>query len=71
MAQGMGHLDIRVGGTGQMTGPAVWVSEGIKVRSSIRFGHVHYQEELLVYDDKHLDIAQIAPGVRSQLGKSL
>ncbi len=71
MAQGMGYLDIRVGGTGQMAGPAVWVSEGRKVRSSIRFGHIHYQEELLVYDGKQLDVAQIAPGTRSQLGQSL
>ena len=71
MAQGSGHLDIRVGGTGQMAGPAVWVSEAGKVRSSIRFGHVHYHEELLVYDGKHVDIAQIAPGVRSQLGQSI
>ncbi len=71
MGQGTGKLDIRVGGTGQMFGPAVWVSEGGKVRSSIRFGHVHYQEELLVYDGKQLDVAQIAPGVRSQLGQSI
>ncbi len=71
IAQGRGSLDIRVGGTGQMAGPALWVSEAEKVRSSIRFGHVHYGEELLIYDGKQLEVAHIAPGIRSQLGQSI
>ena len=54
-----------------MAGPALWVSEGGKVRSSIKFGHVHYGEKLLIYDGKQLDVAHIAPGTRSQLGQSI
>lgn len=71
IAQGRGSLDIRVGGTGQLAGPALWVSEGTKVRSSFRFGHVQYGEELLVYDGDKLDVGHISPGMRSQLGQSL
>ena len=54
-----------------MAGTALWVSQGRKIRSSIRFGHVHYSEELLIYDGETLDVAYIAPGIRSQLGQSL
>ncbi len=71
IAQGRGSLDIRVGGTGQMIGPALWVSQGRKIRSSIKFGHVQYGEELLVYDGETVDVGHITPGIRSQLGQSL
>ncbi len=54
-----------------MVGPALWVSQGRKIRSSIKFGHVQYGEELLVYDGETVDVGYIAPGIRSQLGQSL
>ena len=71
IAQGRGKLDIRVGGWAQLAGPAKLISEGRKLRSSIRFGHPQFPEELAIYDGQKVDVAYISPGVRSQLGESL
>lgn len=71
VAQGRGNLDIRVGGLVQLGGPAKLISEGRKLRSSIRFGHPQFPEELVIYDGKKVEVADVSPGVRSQLGESL
>ncbi len=71
VAQGLGTLDIRVGGQGKLGGPAVLLAEGNKLRTSFRFGHVQYAEETLIRNGDKVDVAHISPGIRSQLGTTL
>ena len=71
VAQGLGTLDIRVGGLGKLGGPAMILAEGDKLRTSFGFGHIQYPRELLIRNGDKLDIAYITPGIRSQLGTAL
>lgn len=71
VAQGLGTMDIRVGGQGKLGGPAMLLSEGDKLRTSFNFGHTHYQKELLIRNGDKVDVAYISPGVRSQLGTTI
>ena len=71
VAQGLGTMDIRVGGQGKLGGPAMVLAEGDKLRTDFRFGHTQYPQELLIRNGDKVDIAYISPGVRSQLGRSI
>ena len=71
VARGLGTLDIRVGGTGRLSGPAILVFDGVKMCFDIQFGHVQYSGERFIYNGEKLDVGYIAPGIRSQLGQSL
>ena len=71
VAEGHGYLDLVQGGRGRLSGPAKLISEGRKLRSSIRFGHAQYPEERAVSDGRRVECAYIRPQVRSQLGQSL
>ncbi len=71
LAQGIGTMDIRVGGSGRLAGPAVFVSEGTMLRSSFRFGHSTYAEETAIRNGKKVEVRHITPGQRSQLGDVL
>ena len=71
LAQGVGNMDLRVGGTGRLTGPAVFVSEGTMLRSSFRFDHATYAEETAIRNGDKVEVRHIEPGQRSQLGDVL
>ena len=71
VAQGLGTMDIRVGGQGRLGGPAMLLSEGDKLRTVFNFGHSQYPKELLIRNGKKVDISFISPGVRSQLGRTI
>ncbi len=71
LAQGVGTMDIRVGGSGKLAGPAVFVSEGTMLRSSFRFGHATYAEETAIRNGDKVEVRHITPGQRSQLGDVL
>ena len=71
LAQGIGTMDIRVGGSGRLSGPAVFVSEGTMLRTSFRFGHSTYAEETAIRNGDKVEVRHITPGQRSQLGDAL
>jgi hypothetical protein len=71
VAQGLGTMDIRVGGQGRLGGPAMLLAEGDKLRTDFNFGHTQYPRELLIRNGDKVDIAYISPGIRSQLGRSI
>lgn len=71
VAQGLGTMDIRVGGSGKLGGPAMVLSEGNKFRTSFNFGHTQYPQETLIRNGDKVDVAYISPGTRSQLGTAL
>ncbi len=71
LAQGMGMMDIRVGGSGKLSGPAVFASEGTMLRTSFRFGHSTYAEETAIRNGDKVEVRHITPGQRSQLGDAL
>ena len=71
LAQGVGTMDIRVGGSGRLAGPAVFVSEGTMLRTSFRFGHSTYAEETAIRNGDKVEVRHITPGQRSQLGDAL
>ena len=71
VAQGMGTMDIRVGGQGKLGGPAMVLAEADKIRTSFNFGHTQYPQETLIRNGDKVDVAYISPGVRSQLGTAL
>ena len=71
VAQGLGTMDIRVGGQGKLGGPAMLLAEADKIRTTFRFGHTQYPQETLIRNGDKVDIAYISPGVRSQLGTAL
>ena len=71
VAQGLGTMDIRVGGQGKLGGPAMLLAEADKIRTSFNFGHTQYPQETLIRNGDKVDVAYISPGVRSQLGTAL
>ena len=71
VAQGLGTMDIRVGGQGRLGGPAMILAEGDKIRTTFNFGHTQYPQETLIRNGGKVDIAYISPGVRSQLGRTI
>ncbi len=71
VAQGLGTMDIRVGGQGKLGGPAMLLAEADKMRTSFNFGHTQYPQETLIRNGDKVDVAYISPGVRSQLGTAL
>ena len=71
VAQGLGTMDIRVGGQGKLGGPAMLLAEGDKIRTSFNFGHTQYPQETLIRNGDRVDVAYISPGIRSQLGTAL
>ncbi|MGI8734990.1 MAG: hypothetical protein ACR2LM_17015 [Pyrinomonadaceae bacterium] len=59
----------RVGGTGQAQGQAVLASRGANSLIGMVFAVPNYPHEKMGYDGKKLTVAELTPGVRSELGK--
>ena len=70
-AEGVGQLEVLLGGTGSLEGPALFVSEGRKIFFSIRFDEPNYTAEEFSFDGEDCYVGNIQPGVRSQLGQVL
>lgn len=69
---GKAHMDPLVGGVGgELTGDALVLSEGNKVKIGMKFGDPSYPQEQLVYDGNRVVIGTLQPGKRSALGQFL
>src|SRR5689334_6700759 len=68
VSSGNAHVDIHVGGTANLTGNGMLVSEYRAVRLSFKYPANQYPGEQFVFDGKNTAIGQISPGVRSSLG---
>jgi hypothetical protein len=66
---GTGHVDFRVGGSASLPAEANLVSEGSSIRFSMRTPALEYPGEQFVFDGNKVDIGQISPGRRSNLGE--
>ncbi len=71
VAEGGGVMRILGGGSGTLTGPAMLVSEGDKVRLTINFGYLNYPSEQYVFDGQKFDAGDLSPGRRSRFGNFL
>jgi hypothetical protein len=60
---------VRVGGSGQAEGQAVIASRGNNSLIGMAFSVPNYPHEKMGYDGKKLTVAELTPGVRSELGK--
>ena len=69
-ADGAGTLTF-VSRTGQIRGPAVFTSDGRKLRMSMEFGIINYPAEEVCFDGENVDVGYLAPGKRSPLGDFL
>ncbi len=70
-AQGVGRVEVFMGGSGSLEGPARFVSEGRKISFSIQFDHLNYAAEEVSFDGEECYVGTIQPGLRSQLGQFL
>lgn len=70
-ADGMAQMEVVTGGSGQLQGPALLISEGRKLKVSMTFGINDYPGEVFGYDGKNVEVGWIQPGVRSVLGQFL
>ncbi|MFZ0063961.1 MAG: hypothetical protein WAL47_18150 [Pyrinomonadaceae bacterium] len=59
----------RIGGSGQTEGQAVLASRGNNSLLGMVFTVPNYPHEKMGYDSKKLTVAELTPGVRSELGK--
>src|SRR5215469_13746073 len=65
---GDAHVDIHVGGTADLAGNGMLISEGRSLRLTFQYPALQYPGEQFVFDGKAVSIGMISPGVRSQLG---
>ena len=70
-AQGVGRVEVLLGGAGTLEGPARFVSEGPKIFFSIQFNELNYSAEEISYDGEDCYVGNTQPGLRSQLGQFL
>ena len=70
-AQGVGRLEVLMGGTGSLEGPAIFVSEGRKIFLSINFDYTYYAAEQVSFDGEKAYLGFIDSGIRSELGEFL
>ena len=70
-AQGVGKLNVLMGGFGTLEGPAIFVSEERKIFLSIQFDYTNYAAEQVSFDGDKAYLGYIDSGVRSELGEFL
>jgi hypothetical protein len=71
IAEGSGTMLVRTGGSGSLTGPASFLSDGEKFRFDMKFDFKDYTEELFFFDGQNAQIGYVRPGRRSRLGEFL
>ncbi len=70
-AEGATTMEVVVGGSGRLQGPATLLSDGDKLRMSMVFGINEYPGEDVAYDGQTVETGYVQPGVRSKLGQFL
>ncbi len=65
---GTARLTFRLGGHGQLNGPASMVSEGRKLYIGMMFPALEYRSDQFTFDGRGVEVSQLAPGRRSQIG---
>jgi len=70
-ARGTARMEVLMGGSGFLEGPAIFASQGRKLLLSMQFNHPNYTAEQVSCDDEQVYVGNIQPGVRSQLGQFL
>ncbi len=65
---GTTQLTFRLGGHGQLNGPASLVSEGRKLYIGMMFPALEYSSDQFAFDGRSVAVSQLAPGRRSQIG---
>jgi hypothetical protein len=68
VAQGAVTSQVVNGGPGVLSGKATFFSEGEKIASLLEFPPTTYHSESFVGNDRKASVAQLQPGVRSELG---
>ncbi|MFB3903811.1 MAG: hypothetical protein ACE15E_10185 [Acidobacteriota bacterium] len=63
--QGTGHLRMLRGGTGSLEGRVVMISDGLKSRFSVDFGHLLYSGEQFICDGNNVEIQYVRNETRS------
>ncbi len=71
IAKGIGEFKVLVGRERFLRGEADLVSEGAKMRSALLFAVSDYPGEVVAFDGKKSDVAQLLPGQRSEIGRFL
>lgn len=71
IAKGSGSFNVLVGQGRSLQGEAEFVSEGAKMRSALLFAVSDYPGEVVAFDGKRADVAQLLPGQRSEIGRFL
>ena len=62
---GSGKLELIVGGSGTLQGPAILGTEENRLAFLMDFGRADYQREHYIYGDGNIDVAFMVPGQRS------
>ncbi|NWG14189.1 MAG: hypothetical protein HXY20_11710 [Acidobacteria bacterium] len=65
---GTTQLIFRLGGHGQLKGPTRIVSEGRKIYLGMMFAALDYRSDQFSFDGSKVEVSQLAPGRRSQIG---
>ncbi len=68
---GTAHVEWKVGGSANLTGPGEILSDGAALRGAMNFPALEYRGEQFVFDGERASIAMRQPGVRSPLGQFL
>jgi hypothetical protein len=71
IAEGVGTMLVRTGGSGSLVGRMSFLSEGDKFRYDMKFDFKDYTEELFTFDGQNAEFGYIRPGKRSRLGEFL
>lgn len=71
VAKGTGGFNVLVGEGRSLQGEAEFVSQGAKMRSALLFAVSDYPGEVVAFDGKRADVAQLLPGQRSEIGRFL
>ncbi len=71
IAKGSGQFKVLVGRERSLRGEAEFVSEGARMRSALLFAVSDYPGEVVAFDGKRTDVAQLLPGQRSEIGSFL
>ncbi len=67
----LGRVDLVVGGSGHIEGPALFASDESRLTLLIEFGQASYAREHLVFDGERTRVGFMTPGTRSPLGEFL
>lgn len=68
VSKGMCRLRILQGGSGDLSGPALFETDGRRIAFEVNFGATAYPREALAFDGETVTAPPVLPGRRSQIG---